>query len=249
MAQEYESRKDKEAGGEIVVSNRFVKWWDNFWYHYKWTVIAVAFFVLVFAVCFVQCSQRTLSDTYVTFSGGFVLSEEENTAVSQVLTGLTKTEEGDSKSVGIRSYAFFSEEELRTLYTDPETGNFDNAGFNRAKQANADRFSSLQDYMMTGECSIWFLSPTVYEELKMKEDIGVSLETTFGKRPDSAYDDYAVRLGDTELYRYYEALQVLPEDTLVVLSASFVFGASSDEGQYAHVKDLYRAIVTFTAPN
>lgn len=249
MAQEYGSRHDKETGGEIVVSNRFVKWWDNFWYHYKWTVIVIAFFLLVFIVCFAQCSQRTLSDTYVTFSGGVVLSEEESTAISQVFGGLTKTEEESAQSVGLRSYAFFSEEELRTLYTDPETGNFDNAGYNRAKQANVDRFSSLQDYMMTGECSIWFLSPTVYAELDIKNDIGVALETTFGNRPASAYDDYAIRLGDTELYRYYEALQVLPEDTLVVLSASFVFGASADEGQYARVKELYRAIVEFKAPN
>ena len=250
MKDQYESRQEKESGVEIVISNPFLKWWDNFWYHHKWTVIVSAFFLVVFVVCFVQCSQRTLSDLYVTFSGGVVVSEEEGNAISQVMGSLLPVKEGENASkVGVVSYTFFSEEELRTLYTDPETGNVDYAGINRANQANADRFKSLQDYMMTGECSIWLLSPTVYEELHMKNDIGVSLETTFGSRPACAHDDYAIRLGDTELYRYYEALQVLPEDTLVVLSASFVWGASSDDVRYAQIKELFRAIVEFKVPD
>lgn len=250
MKDQYESRQDKENGGEIVISNPFLKWWDNFWYHHKWTVIVVAFFLVVFIVCFVQCSQRTLSDIYVTFSGGVVVSEEEGNAISQVMGSLLSAKEGENASkVGVVSYTFFSEEELRALYTDPETKKFDNAGYNRAKQANAERFSSLQDYMMTGECSLWLISPTVYGELNMKSDLGVSLEEALGSRPACAYDDYAIRLGDTELYRYYEALQVLPEDTLVVLSASFIWGASSDDARYAQIRELFRAIVEFKAPD
>ena len=196
-----------------------------------------------------QCAQRKLSDLYVTFSGGVVVSEEESAAISQVLEGLIANSENDTPKVGMISYTFFSEDQLRKLYTDPETNKFDNAGYNRAKQANIDRFSSLQDYMMTGECSLWFFSPTVYEELDIKNDIGVTLETTLGSRPGAAFDDYAIRLGDTELYRYYEALQVLPADTLIVMSASFVWGASADSAQYARVKELFRAIVEFKAPN
>ena len=102
--------------------------------------------------------------------------------------------------------------------------------------------------MMTGECSIWLVNTSVYEAQHMTEKLAVPLADTFGTTPEGAYDEYAIRLGDTAFYQYYEALQVLPADTLIVLTRPYFMGASSNEQTYAQFKALYRAIVEFEAP-
>ena len=102
--------------------------------------------------------------------------------------------------------------------------------------------------MMTGECSIWLVNTSVYEAQHMSEKLAVPLADTFGTTPAGAYDAYSIRLGDTEIYKYYEALQVLPADTLIVFTYPYFMGASSKEETYAQFKVLYKAMVEFEAP-
>ena len=137
---------------------------------------------------------------------------------------------------------------MRALYTDPDTGDFDGPAFNMAKGKNTDNLDTLKSYMMTGECSIWFVNTSVYEIQHMAENLAVPLNETFETIPVGAYDEYAIRLGDTAIYQYYEALQVLPADTLIVLTYPFVTGASANEEKYEQFKSLYRAIIEFQAP-
>ena len=67
------------------------------------------------------------------------------------------------------------------------------------------------------------------------------------KLPEGALEDgYGVRLGDTDLYAYSEALQVLDEDMIVCILRSYWMGASSDKEKYAESKELYKRIVTFS---
>lgn len=246
---ETRTRADKQTAGKIVVQNRFVKWLDNFWYHHKWGVIIGGIFLFAIIVCAVQCAGRELSDVYVTFAGGFEMSTEERQVVENILSDLSEDQE-DPVKIGTVSYTYFSEDELRALFTDDENG-FQNEGYNRAKQSNAERFSNLNDYIMTGECSLWFVSEAVYAELNMQERLAVPLRLSFDAIPESAYDDCAIRLIDTEFYRYYrEQLDFLPADTLLVLTnPNAVWGASSDEEHYDQVKQIYRAIVQFKVPS
>ncbi len=242
-------REEKMEGGKIAIKNPVFKWLDNFWYHYKWTVLIVAFFVITFAFCFSQCTQRRVSDSYITFVGGYTPQLEEIAAIEQIFYQIhQQTDVQKATSVGFSSYPFYTEGELKALYTNPETGEVDTYGFALAKQSNKDRYDSFSSYMMTGECSIWLVSNYIYEN-KFRESMAVELSKNFDVLPSSAYDEYAIRLGDTELYQYYDALQVLPEDTLIVLSPAFaVYGAASNEARYKAVVELYRSIVNFQAP-
>ncbi len=256
---------NKERGSDIVIKSPFLTWLDNFWYHYKWTVIIVAFFVVTFLVCFVQCNAQQQSDSYVAFAGPAQLSEAEAGAVCRVLSLFTE----EDVSVGMRTHTYFSEDELRELYTDyyaleelhaiypnatdeelkemqKEPKGFDNAGFNSAKQANLDRYNSLSTYTRTGECSLWFVSTDVYEELGLSDPLGTPLSEIFGENiPDAAYDTCAIKLSELPVYQEYEALQALPENTLLVLTKPLIIGASSDTEQYARIKALFCAMVNF----
>ena len=243
------NREEKLAGEEIAIRNPVFSWFENVWYHYKWTIIVVAFFLFAAIVCFAQCATTPNKDVYITFGGSHTMTSEELAAVERVFADLSKvTFSENTPAVGIVSYPFYTEEELRTLYTDPETGDFNGAAFNSAKGMNANRLDELSSYMMTGECSIWLVNQSVYEAQHMAGERSVPLAETFGTTPAGAYDEYAIRLGDTAFYQYYEALQVLPADTLIVFTRSYFMGASSNAETYAQYKALYRAIVEFEAP-
>ena len=246
MSQE---REEKLSGEGIAIRHPIFSWFENIWYHYKWTIIVVAFFLFVAIVCFAQCATTPHKDIYITFGGSYTMTGEEKTAVERVFADLAKSAYGDdAPAVGITDYPFYTEAELRALYTDPETGDFDGAAFNMAKGQNTNRLDELSSYMMTGECSIWLVNTSVYEAQHMSEKLAVPLVDTFGKTPAGAYDEYAIRLGDTAIYQYYEALQVLPADTLIVFTRSYFMGASSNKETYEQFKTIYKAIVEFQAP-
>ncbi len=240
--------EEKQAAGEIVVENRFVRWLDNLWYHHNWKILIIAFFILVFIVCIVQCSGKEVNDVTLTFAGPVDFQAEDKSLgkIRDVLGLLIRSESGEeTRTVGIPHYSVYTEEELRALYTD-EDGNFSQYGYSGAVDANRKRIETLSTYFNTGACAVWLVNEFTYEYLHMK-DRAVPLTETFKEVPGGAYDECAVRLGDTELYRYYEALQVLPADTLVVLTRKYVLGAS-DDTEYRQATELYRAMLEFRAP-
>ena len=252
----------KEQAGEIVVSNPFLKWLDNFWYHYKWTVIVIGFFLLVFIVCFSQCVQKVDINVPVVYAGGYQSmdadrlswTEEDRASVKNVLSSLYRGAGGDEeKNVGFLTYNIYTEEQLRAMATEApsaegESEKFSPYAFNAAKQNNLSEFEAFANYMGTGECSIWLVSEYVYTEKRLWERAMPLAELWGEEIPAGAYDEYAVRLGDTALYRYYDALRLLPADTLIILTRGWVMGSSGDAKTYEEYTRLYRAMVDFQAP-
>ena len=241
-------REEKLSGEGIAIRHPVFLWFENVWYHYKWTILLVAFFLLVAIVCLVQCTTTPHRDAYITFSGSHTLTREEQQSIEKLFNDISKNTFGEeSPVVGIVSYPFYTEKELRDLYTDPDTKDFNGAAYNMAKGKNTENLETLSSYMVTGDCAIWLVNTSVYEAQHMTER-AVPLTETFGTTPTGAYDEYAIRLGDTAIYQYYEALQVLPADTLIVLTYPYIMGASSKVENYKQFKTLYCAIVEFQAP-
>lgn len=241
-------REDKQEAGEIVVKNRFLTWLDNFWYHYKWHVIVSAFFLVVCTICFVQCSTKETGDVTVTYAGGYALSGEEQEILKNTLNAVAPQVEGGEGTLAnmLATYSIFTEEELRALFTD-EDGNFDNYGFQSAKVQSSNQLESFSGFVKTGESSIFLVSPFVYEAQNL-DHLAVPLSELFETLPEGAYDEYAIRLADTEFYQYYEAIHFLPEDTLIVmLQPMLLWGASSDEAKYDTFLEMYYAIVNAKA--
>jgi hypothetical protein len=234
--------EEKLEAPEVGAKSKLLLWLDNFWYHYKWQTLLVAFLLLTFTVCFAQCTSQEKSDITVTFAGGYVLSEAEMNALADVLGSIcpTDADEDGNAVAAFRQYAIFSEEELTEMntYLDPTDGEykFSKTDFEFDKSYNTDRYKNLQSYIMTGECAVWLVSPYVYESLLYSED------------PRSNWVSQCVALKDTAFYQYFEAIQFLPEDTLIVILQPLVFGASSDEQTYAYFMEFYQNIVKFQAP-
>ena len=128
-----------------------------------------------------------------------------------------------------------------------ENGELNVYGYNTAKAQTQDQFSTMGNFVKTGESAIFFVSPMVYEELNLKK-LAQPLSKLYDSTPANAYDEYSVYLKDTAFYQYFEAIQFLPEDTLIVILQPLVFGASSNEETYAYFMEFYQNIVNFQAP-
>ena len=111
-------RDEKITGGDIVLpQSKIGKFFDNLWYHYKWHIIIIGFFVTVFTICFVQCTTTERPDILITYAGGYHLNGEEKHEIDKLLTSLMKgKDDEEAMSVAINPYAINSEEELKKLY-------------------------------------------------------------------------------------------------------------------------------------
>ncbi len=239
--------EDKHTETDIVIKNRFFSKLDNFWYHYKWVVIIVAFFAVIGIICFVQCATKDTGDLTIAFAGGNTLSAEQQELITNVLNGLTpKREGGEHMSAILNAHSIYTEDEIRAACTN-EDGRFDVLTFNNMKQVSNSHLEVFGAQIISGESGIWLVSEYVYQQRNLKK-LACPLSELYDTLPENAYDEYAIRLKDTALYQYYEVLQALPEDTLIVMSAQLVVPALSDDDIYHAYLDLYRAMVGFQAP-
>ena len=240
--------KDKLEGGEIVVENRFLKWLDNFWYHYKWTVIVVGFFLIVAVIGFVQCASNQQSDLIVTYTGDHAMSNEEHSRLVKVLESLTpeKKDGAGRQSVKINTYLIYDPEKSKESFLD-ENGELYLMGYNSAMAESKKSLQAFDSYVGTGDSAIYLISAYAYS---LRPDLGTMmrpLSTLCGDAiPESAQDGYAIRLSETAFYQYYQSvLGFIPADTLLLMPAKTVF---TDETAYTDYEALWYAIVNFQAP-
>ena len=223
---------EKMQAHELQQTSGLKPWLENFWYHYKWQTILVAFLLFTVIVCTAQCVSETPTDMTVTYAGNFMFSDAEQKGFNNVLSDTcTHDVDGNGDSaVALGSFAIYDEEQLTELYTyvDPETGEtkVDKSSMMAAKQYNTERIQTLRTYVMTGDCAVWFVSPYVYETM-LEGKVRVTEK---------------VALKDTALYRSFDAVKALPGDTVVVLIYP-TLGAYSKSDAYALAEEYFRTIV------
>ena len=225
--------ENKYDSTEIVSENRVYNKLQNFWYHNKWTVIVVAFFVCVVVVCTLQMFGKEKYDVSIVYGGTAHMESDERAAFVGALQGILPEDYDNNgkKAVGLVEYQIFSEKEIYTEVEKEVDGELVTVKEPMvALNWNTEQYSSMQSAVSkTGEYSLCFASPYVYEQLLK----GYAVE---GK---------TVRLGDTDFYLYNEAVQVLPADTVVCLLRQFMVGQSSKNEIYNRSVALFDAIVAY----
>ena len=180
-------------------------------------------------VCVVQCANREKSDALFVYAGEKILSGEERESLTQAL-GETLAQDYDKdgkKAVALVTFSIFSD------------------GTTLIGSADAER--DLNNYLNTGECSIWLVSSFVYESSRLSER-AVPLSETFGEKlPAGAVDGIAVVLQETAFYHQFEKTigAIFPKDEPVylLLGKPTVLGKAANEAQYGRGKQLYLSMV------
>lgn len=234
------NKGEKIPAGDIKANSVFLRWLDNFWYHNKAIILITLFVIFVIVICTLQMCSVEKEDISLLYGGPCLLNSSELEGVRSVFnTVMPEDYNGDGrKFTELITYQVMSAEQLKEL--SDGTGVIDSAYFAR-------EYESYSNMLLTGECSVCLIDPWLYDSLAAAGRLR-KLNDVLGSVPPSAYGEYGVRLGDTALYQYFEALRALPADTVVCLLSPYVFGKSSDKNSYADAAAMFSAIVNFIPP-
>lgn len=246
---------DKLEAGDIMAASPFLRRLDNFWYHYKWTVIVVTFFVAVALVGLVQMLNRPSYDTSVCFASSYRMNKEERAKMQALFQRICPEDFNGNgeKLINLLEYQVYSEEEIRAemeryeSMTD-ENGKPDQFQINR--KYNADENKNFFSFTMTGEASVYILSPYLYgvlleeERLKPLSEVYTPGELPVGALPDG----YGIALKDTDFYKFHPEAQIYPENCILCLAReSKIAGRNKKPEMYARDVAFFKAIADFKA--
>ncbi len=226
-----------------VKDNSFAGRAGNFFYHYKWHLIIGAIFLVIATVGIRQMisSGKLHSDVSVLYAGDARPGGDEEAAITDALSSILKEDiDGDGENKVF----------LYTSYYAPGTVVTSASGNQLEISDKGYADDRLQGLIATGECSVMFIHPTLFEVLK-EEGAVEKLTDALGYIPDGAIDEYGVRLGDTGAYAYFEGLRAMPADTVVCMRtlASSIFTSKSEAEKYHEAGGkLFSDYFGFVAP-
>ncbi|MBQ9510867.1 MAG: hypothetical protein IJR55_04160 [Clostridia bacterium] len=173
---------------------------ENYWYHYKWPTIIVAFFVVVAAVLVAQLFQKQKYDAFVMYVGD---KEITQTQYTDIVTSL-KTLAPDATNDGVITVNFSK----LAYITDPEKAFY--------SQINVSAKEQLAS-MVVLPYYIYIMPREIYNEYK---DSGVfeKLSEIYGKAvPSSAEDEYAINYNKTYFAQNCAGGEGFGDDVVIVM--------------------------------
>ena len=214
--------------GISMKESKFLSWFDNFWYHYKWHTIVTVFIVIVLTFCLVQSCSKKENDIIFTYAGPkeFVSDPAEKIEINAALSEFSGETYGENATAILRSFEIYSKEQIKEIENELlEEAEKTLDETNKPKKTintafNTEEMNSFEDFLRSGATYVLLLDPSIYQTLIDSEgntERLVELSSIYGSTPENARDKYSVRLGDTEIYKSNPALQALPADTVVCL--------------------------------
>ena len=180
--------------------SKFLKWLDNYWYHYKWPTIIVSFLVLIGTISMVQIFNRDQYDAYVMYVGDATIPDTQYYDIMQSLKAVSSDYDGDKE----HNINFAK----TTFITDPEN--------NMASTVNASAVQYLSN-LVVQPYYIYLMDVEVY---KLYKDSGVFVPISeLGTQipEDWYYDDTAVLFSKTDYANSFPGIDNLGENTLLVI--------------------------------
>ncbi len=222
---------------------KFYRWFDNYWYHYKWHTVITAFFLTVFIICTLQMCTRQEDDMRVIYAGPAFIHSQDAESVCRVLeTVIPEDFNADGeKKVGLSSYQIYSREQIEAI--EAET---DSEGAQRIvdREYISQNNTDFYNYVLTGEAYICFLDPHIYADLKANNRIA-SISETLGYDCDMSADGYGIVISDLAIYEEYSVLGVLPEDTVICCLEKVSIGKNSKVKVYEQHAQMFKALIEF----
>ena len=209
------------------------KWFENFWYHYKWMTIIIVFFGIALSVCLVQCSEKSEYDMYTLYAGPLYIGGEQS---SQLRDAINDYMEADKQNVCINSFVYVSEEK-KNEYKEGDA--YVNQGINM--QQTSDFF----DFLYTASFNMLIVDSELYSSIR-KDDILTPLSDISDIAVARSYDEYAIKLYDTSLPDKYAIFKSMPEDTLLCFRKNVLMqslASKNNKNTYEYQKSIFKNII------
>ena len=237
---------DKLPESEIKVENKVVSWFKNYWYYYKWRVIAALFIVIVLGVCIGQSCANSSIDIKVIYGGTYPSAGNNVPGMEAALSSVIPdgyTEDGKKRAAMIMFNYYTDEQIIEAKKKDPL--------INIDPNNNRQELGKFKDSVISGDAYLCILDPSLYAVL---DELGLvaDLREVLGYVPENSVDGKAIRLSDTDFGSYYEGFKNLPE-TYVCVRLPAVIQNATGKGKGSHefeaAKEMFKNIVEFKAPD
>lgn len=222
---------------------------ENFWYHYKWPTIIIAFFAAFLIIAAAQMASKEEYDAHILYAGPTYLDGE---TVQDILDTITEASEAatpvndnpaDYSGDGVLSLDFnkivYVPEALAEEYVDSDI--YFNGSTNRNARGEFDNL------IMIGEYVILMIDKSLYDTT-VGTGAFLTWEESLGYTPDGAYDACGILLSDLPIGDE-NGLRQLPDDTVLCFRGKSIVNQFNkkvqNEEMYAAQLELFRQIVTY----
>ena len=221
---------------------------SNFWYHHKWKVIITAAFAFIFISLSAQFVGQSNPDIKILYAGPLYFTPNQSSAVSACMYDLMEDYNGDGeKKIAVNDLVYMTAQQMLDAQ---EAALARGEEFAVNRQSNAQTAEQFTYEIMAGDSLICILAPDQYQNVADAQAF-VPLEEIFGYIPEGAVDECGLRLCDTKFYKYYTAVQIFGEDTVIALKKlTTINKMKGEEMERYHTshRDLFRAIGAFEYP-
>lgn len=225
------------------------KAFENFWYHYKWPTLIVAFFALFFLVSIAQMGAKKDFDAHILYAGPSYLDGEVVADILSSVEGAAAqaydiTENpADCSGDGILTCDFNKIVYVPTMTAEEYKEN--DIYFNGMENMNArGQFDNL---IMIGEYVVLMIDKSLYDET-VATGAFCKLSDVLGTVPENAYDECGFLLSELPIC-VENGFRQLPDDTVLCCrSKSYINNFNKnvqDEEMYAAQIELFRQIVSY----
>lgn len=237
---------DAPAGDDTAAQGSF---WDNFWYHHKWKTVIISVSLVVLLICTLQLCTRESYDVYLMYAGPGYLTPNETRSAQDAVKQIMPDYNGDGqRGVMLTVFNYLNPEQIEEKMAQAEA---EGVELSVDQLGNASVLNQFDMEVMSGESVIYLLDPALYESIKYASGL-IPLAEILETVPDEAIDEYGIRFADTDFAKAFSIFEELPEDTVLCIrqvSTMAVFkGQKKTERIHSYHVDLFRQILTFTAP-
>lgn len=231
---------------------KIFKWLDNFWYHYKWVTLVTVFFTVTLLIIIVQMITKTNPDSNILYGGPAVLTANQTKEIENAFNALLPEDfNGDGEKItSLQSITLMTKEQIAKAEAQAAENS---SVFVYNPQSLENNKTSFSTQLFSGEYVICLIDP---EQYKNAYEAGgfAPLSELFEENniPEYAYDDCSLLLSETNFSKFFTAMSVFPDDTLICVrkmsSVSAIKGKSKAEKEYNNQLRLFYRIIAFTPP-
>ena len=208
---------------------------SNIWYRYKWAIIIISAFVLIFVIVGVQMAKKDKNDITVMYAGPKYVTSDIYSSVTGSLTEIMKDYNGDGeKKILLSTVTYQTEEQRKESIKDHDV-----YGKVMSDAANKEAFDTIINQMRSGQVAIYLIDPGL-----LNKGPFMKVEDVLGYKPDESImcGEYGVYLKKTEFAKYMGGFDDLPDDTVICIMSKLV--TTKDDLQQNSI-DLFKAILNF----
>ena len=254
-----------DLGGEsgmVIEKGRFGKWFENFWYHYKWPTIFIAFIITVVLVCTLQMCRKEEYDVHIIYAGSEDVSRLRNGDISEYETlykslgeAVEDFDENGKTAFSLETMFMLTTEEIKAIEAELKEKEQSGEGSYELDYATLTENNRIfGERIQHSDSYVFLISESVYRKYQIaatadSSSLFVPIRDLAKSSSSLVFlDDSAVYLKSTK-FGELPGLCDLPDDTLITLRAvgalSTMFDKEKTNEYYENSKKVIANILNY----